>query len=156
MFWLYKAFNTLLVRAALVVRTHASLPLPLPIKERWYLVILKGRLLWRKWVLVMFWKRHILSKEGRRKKKKKHISLFNYPRLLHLFQPPTPKPPQVCFQRERSFSLARQHSSLSFFPYLPGHHFYAWNTEVDWKHSAAIQTMKKEDPQSFIRYEDLQ
>ncbi len=38
----------------------------------------------------------------------------------------------------------------------PGLHFYAWNTEVDWKHSVAIQTLKKRDPLSFIRYEDLQ
>lgn len=38
----------------------------------------------------------------------------------------------------------------------PGLHFYAWNIEVDWKHSVAIQMLKKRDPLSFIRYEDLQ
>lgn len=90
------------------------------------------------------------------KRKEKNISLFNYPQLLHLSHPP-----QVSFPRRREkekgcFSLAWQHASLSFFSYHSADHFYAWNREVDWKHSLAIQTMKKGDPQSFIRYEDLQ
>lgn len=35
-------------------------------------------------------------------------------------------------------------------------HFYVSYREADWKHSLAFQTMKKGDPQSFIRYEDRQ
>ena len=90
------------------------------------------------------------------KRKEKNISLFNYPQLLHLARPPQVSFPRRGEKEKGCFSLAWQQPSLSFFSYHSSSHFYAWNREEDWKHSPAIQTMKKGDPQSFIRYEDLQ
>lgn len=101
--------------------------------------------------LVMFfshWKEHIFLKE-----KKENQFLFQLP--------PSTSPPQICLSQRKRERGGKQLDGASFSlppPSLnrPDLHFYAWNTEVDWKHSVAIQTLKKRDPLSFIRYEDLQ
>lgn len=86
------------------------------------------------------------------KRRGKISSFFNYPHLLHLLPPP-----QICLpQRKKAAAFLRRCAPPPPSLIRPGLHFYAWNTEVDWKHSVAIQTLKKRDPLSFIRYEDLQ
>lgn len=90
------------------------------------------------------------------KEEGKISSFFNYPHLFHLLPPP-----RICLPQRKKAARSGGvafHRRCSPPPSLicPGLHFYAWNTEVDWKHSVAIQTLKKRDLLSFIRYEDLQ
>lgn len=72
--------------------------------------------------------------------------------------PPAPSPchPSLVFKERERGEIKDFHPSFSFPSSHPSYHFYASYREADWKHSLAFQTMKKGDPQSFIRYEDLQ
>ncbi len=96
------------------------------------------------------------------KEEGKICSFFNYPHLLHLIPPPWICLPQRMKAARGGCGGGGLHNAFDWRcgppPSLirPGLHFYAWNIEVDWKHSVAIQTLKKRDPLSFIRYEDLQ
>ncbi len=96
------------------------------------------------------------------KEEGKICSFFNYPHLLTLSLLPGSASLREWKQPEVGVGGGGLHNAFDWRcgppPSLirPGLHFYAWNIEVDWKHSVAIQTLKKRDPLSFIRYEDLQ